>query len=54
MSFFFVSQNVKHFNAGGKRFLKFKQVMKFVEKFGRENLVIKTERWDGKAVTLWD
>jgi hypothetical protein len=26
--------NVKHFDAGGKRFSKFKQVMKFVEKLG--------------------
>jgi hypothetical protein len=49
--------NVKHFDAGGKRFSKFKQVMKFVEKFGREKdaWLSKTEQWDGKAVTdLWD
>jgi hypothetical protein len=49
--------NVKHFDAGGKRFSKFKQVMKFVERFGREKdaWLSKTERWDGKAVTdLWD
>ncbi len=29
-------ENAKHFDRGGKLFSKYKQVMKFVEKYGRE------------------
>ena len=52
-------ENVKHFDRRGKRFSKYKQVMKFVEKYGREKDVwlktTKTNRWNGKAVTdLWN
>ena len=52
-------ENVKHFDRGGKRFSKYKQVMKFVRKYGHEKDVwlttTKTNRWNGKAVTdLWN